>query len=159
MFTKTISLGKSLLIAAVIAGFSFTSCDKDDDDDDNGKVNYTLSATLNGANEVPAVETAATGTITGTYNKSTNALSYTANWTGLSGPASGAHFHGPASTTETAGVAVGATGFPAEAAGTHSGTATLTDAQETELLGGKWYFNIHTAQNPAGEIRGQVAAN
>ena len=158
MFTKTFSLGKSLLIAAVIAGLSFTSCDKDDDDD-NGKVTYTLSATLNGDKEVPPVQTVAVGTITGSYNTSTNALSYTATWSGLSGPASGAHFHGPASTTETAGVAVGATGFPAEEAGTFSGTATLTDAQETDLLGGKWYFNIHTAENPGGEIRGQVAAN
>jgi hypothetical protein len=23
-------------------------------------------------------------------------------------------------------------------------------------MAGQWYFNIHTAQNPMGEIRGQV---
>ena len=152
---QKISFPKSLVLACVLAGFSLSSCDKDDDND-NQKVNYNLTATMNGAKEVPAVTTTATGSLTGTYNKNTNALSYTVNWTGLSGAAGGMHFHGPASTTESAGVALGVTGFPAEMAGTHSGTATLTDAQETELLGGKWYFNIHTPDHQAGEIRGQV---
>ena len=34
--------------------------------------------------------------------------------------------------------------------------ATLTDAQIADLVAGKWYFNIHTAANPGGEVRGQV---
>ena len=34
--------------------------------------------------------------------------------------------------------------------------ATLTDAQASDLMAGKWYFNIHTAANKGGEIRGQV---
>jgi len=36
------------------------------------------------------------------------------------------------------------------------GEATLTDAQAADLQSGKWYFNIHTAAHPGGEIRGQV---
>jgi hypothetical protein len=36
------------------------------------------------------------------------------------------------------------------------GAATLTDAQAADLTSGKWYFNIHTEANKAGEIRGQV---
>jgi hypothetical protein len=36
------------------------------------------------------------------------------------------------------------------------GDATLTDAQASDLMAGKWYFNIHTAANKGGEIRGQV---
>ena len=36
------------------------------------------------------------------------------------------------------------------------GQATLTDQQITDLMAGQWYFNIHTAENPSGEIRGQV---
>jgi hypothetical protein len=36
------------------------------------------------------------------------------------------------------------------------GTATLTADQVKDLLAGKWYFNVHTAQNPGGEIRGQI---
>lgn len=45
-----------------------------------------------------------------------------------------------------------------------NGTATITfnqatfnDAQVADLPAGRWYVNIHTAANPGGEIRGQVA--
>ena len=72
---------------------------------------------------------------------------------GLSGPATAAHFHGPAETGKNAGVAVAipnATSSPVE------GSATLTDAQAADLIAGKYYVNIHTAANPGGEIRGQV---
>jgi len=33
-----------------------------------------------------------------------------------------------------------------------------TAQQVTDLNDGKWYFNIHTAANPGGEIRGNIAA-
>jgi hypothetical protein len=36
------------------------------------------------------------------------------------------------------------------------GSATLNDAQAADLMAGRWYFNIHTAANKGGEIRGQV---
>jgi hypothetical protein len=36
------------------------------------------------------------------------------------------------------------------------GTVTLTDAQMADVMAGKWYANVHTAANPAGEIRGQM---
>ena len=36
------------------------------------------------------------------------------------------------------------------------GSATVTASQKRALLGGNTYVNIHTAKNPAGEIRGQV---
>jgi hypothetical protein len=32
----------------------------------------------------------------------------------------------------------------------------LTDAQVADLMSGKDYVNIHTAQNKGGEIRGQI---
>ena len=38
------------------------------------------------------------------------------------------------------------------------GSATLTDAQASDLQAGMWYFNLHTAKYPDGEIRGQVVA-
>jgi hypothetical protein len=67
-----------------------------------------------------------------------------------------AHFHGPAEAGKNAGVAVWistkGTPFPTS----FEGEATLTDAQAADLLGGRWYVNIHTAANPGGEIRGQL---
>ncbi len=38
------------------------------------------------------------------------------------------------------------------------GMATLTDQQAKDLEAGLWYFNVHTAKFPDGEIRGQLAA-
>lgn len=35
-------------------------------------------------------------------------------------------------------------------------TATVTQAQITEMVAGKDYVNVHTAKNPNGEIRGQI---
>jgi hypothetical protein len=37
-----------------------------------------------------------------------------------------------------------------------TGGATLTDAQAADLTAGLYYFNIHTAANPGGEMRGQM---
>jgi hypothetical protein len=133
-------------------------CDKDDDDDNQEKIDYSLSATLDGDQEVPAVTTNGSGTFSGSYNKNTNALTYTVSWQQLSGPATDMHFHGPALAGEPAGVALAITGFTSAAQGQYSGTATLTEPQEADLLAGKWYVNIHTDLNKPGEIRGQVSA-
>lgn len=71
---------------------------------------------------------------------------------GLSGPATAAHFHGPASAGANAGVVVPF----ANAASPIEGQATITAAQAADLMAGRWYANIHTAANPGGEIRGQM---
>jgi len=82
------------------------------------------------------------------------------NWnvvySNLTGPATMAHFHGPAPVGKNAGVAIpiAATELPSPI----KGHATLTDPQEKDLLAGEWYVNVHTAKNPGGEIRGQVEA-
>ena len=112
-----------------------------------------MKATLNGKSEVPANTSAATGNADIDYDAATKKLTWKLTYSGLSGPATAAHFHGPAETGKNAGVAVAipnATSSPAE------GSATLTDAQAADLMAGKYYVNVHTAANPGGEIRGQV---
>ena len=76
-----------------------------------------------------------------------------ADYSGLSGPATAAHFHGPAEAGKNAGVAVA---IPNATSSPVDGSATLTDAQAADLVAGKYYINVHTAANPGGEIRGQV---
>jgi hypothetical protein len=72
---------------------------------------------------------------------------------GLSGNATAAHFHGPAEPGKNAGVMVPA---PGVTTGSFEGTATLTDDQAKALMNGQTYFNVHTAANPGGEVRGQI---
>lgn len=108
---------------------------------------------LRAANEVPPNASRATGSVDAVFDKSNNLLRWKVNYSGLSGPATAAHFHGPAGVGANAGVALGWTGpitSPME------GRATLTAAQAADLTAGRWYANIHTAANPGGEIRGQM---
>lgn len=110
-------------------------------------------AELAGTNQVPPKPGGGTGTATAQLDPATKVLTYRVEYTGLSGPATAAHFHGPAEPTANAGVVVPF----ANAASPITGTATLTDAQVADLSAGKWYANVHTAANPGGEIRGQMA--
>ncbi|HEY8709285.1 MAG TPA: CHRD domain-containing protein [Burkholderiaceae bacterium] len=111
-----------------------------------------LGATLSGAAEVPPTNSAGTGTLVATLDKSSGVLNWRLSYSGLTGPASAAHFHGPALPGANAGVVVPIplAMNPAE------GQATLTPAQIADLTAGKWYANVHTAAHPGGEIRGQV---
>ena len=113
----------------------------------------TLTARLSGANEVPAANSNGSGTLSANLDKATNVLSWTVTYSGLSGPATGGHFHGPAKMGQNAGVALPFTGSLESPI---RGTATLTPAQMDAVMNGNWYVNLHTAANPGGEIRGQV---
>ncbi len=56
----------------------------------------SFHATLKGNSEVPATSSSGTGTLDATFDPSTSVLDYTLTWSGLTGPATMAHFHGPA---------------------------------------------------------------
>ena len=133
----------SLLTAAFAAGLiSIASA---------ATVNY--HATLTGKSEVPPTTTSGSGDVLATLDTSKKTLTYTLTYMGLTGPATAAHFHGPAAAGANAGVAVPIGSPPASPV---SNTVTLTDAQMKDLQAGKWYANVHTKANPAGEIRGQL---
>jgi CHRD domain len=113
---------------------------------------------LDGAQQVPPVQTEGTGTADLTYDPATKVLTWNVTFSGLSGPATMAHFHGPAPAGKNAGVEIWiSTKGKTEAPSPLKGQATLTDAQAADLMAGNLYINVHTAKNPNGEIRGQVA--
>jgi len=105
---------------------------------------------------VPPVETGGKGMADLTYDPGTRVVTWNITYSGLSGPATMAHFHGPAAKGENAGVQIWLSkpGSPAESPIT--GQATLTPEQAKDFAAGKWYVNVHTQAHPAGEIRGQV---
>jgi hypothetical protein len=111
-----------------------------------------LHATLSGKTEVPPNTSPATGAVTATYDDATKKLTWKGSYKELSGPATAAHFHGPAPDGKNAGVAIPIVPNGPE----FEGSATLTDDQAKQLMAGDWYVNVHTAANKGGEIRGQL---
>ena len=135
----------------------------------------TYTATLLGSNEVPP--TGSPGTGFGTFTLNGNFLSIDESFTGLTAPAIAAHIHccGPVGVNEM--VAVPFTPFPNATSGTfmttvdlslpatytapfitqEGGTVALAEAGLIAALNsGNTYANIHNANFPGGEIRGQI---
>ncbi|MDR5832821.1 CHRD domain-containing protein [Caballeronia sp. LZ034LL] len=113
-----------------------------------------LKANLQPSSEVPPRVSKGHGTLDATFDTDTHVLAWTATYAELSGPATMAHFHGPAPVGQNAKVQV-----PVDKkalASPMKGQATLNEQQVSDLMSGQWYFNIHTQENPTGEIRGQV---
>lgn len=115
---------------------------------------YTIEAAMSGASEVPTVNTNARGELRGTLNRETREIRYVITCRDLTGPATAAHFHGPATASENAGVQVDI--GPGCTTSARNGSATLTQAQFQDMMNGRMYVNVHTASYPNGEIRGQV---
>ena len=99
-----------------------------------------FKADLKGSSEVPPTQTTGTGTVTVMFNPMTKQLTWNGTYSGLTGPATGAHFQGPAEPGKNAGIAVTIT----PATSPFKGSATLTDAQCVQLMAGRWYVNIYT---------------
>jgi hypothetical protein len=113
---------------------------------------FNVTTTLKGADEVPPNTTAGSGTVSATLDTTAKSFSYSVRYTGLTGPATAAHFHGPSAPGVNAPPVITMTSLTSPI----RGTTTLTDAQIADLQAGKWYFNVHTAAHPGGEIRGQL---
>jgi subtilisin family serine protease len=118
------------------------------------------TVTLSGANEVPPVATTMGGEASAGYNLATGELSYfvTVN---VSNPVTitASHIH-----TGTAGVNGGVL-HPLFAGPEYvtdtlsfSGSVTLSADEAAALMSGGLYYNVHTTDNPGGEVRAQVAA-
>jgi hypothetical protein len=151
---------KTALSLALVSLIVFASCKKDDNNNTPADDMYNISASMTPAQETGTLtgNPTGSGTTTGTYNATKNQLQYNITWTGLTGTATLGHFHGPAAAGSNASPVITFNLINNGSAGSATGTINLTDAQEADLLAGKWYTNIHTATNGAGEIRGQVTA-
>ena len=110
-----------------------------------------FKANLSPSEEVPPTNSKGSGTVTATYDTGSKKLTWKGSYSGLTGPATAAHFHA-GEKGKNGGVAVPI----APATSPLEGSATLNDQQASELMAGKMYVNVHTAQNKGGEIRGQL---
>ena len=110
-----------------------------------------FSAVLSGTDEVPPVDTAATGTAQFSLaGPDKLKLVYEVTVEGLSGPAVAAHIHPGAAGEE---------GPPLVTLDheTLSGSVQITPEQALAIQTTLTYVNVHTEANPEGEIRGQLA--
>ena len=113
----------------------------------------SFKADLTGAQETPPNDSKGKGAVDAAYDAATKILTWTITYSDLTGPATAAHFHGPAAVGAKAAPVVPIQG---DLKSPIKGTATLTDPQAKDLQAGMWYFNVHTAKFPDGEIRGQM---
>jgi hypothetical protein len=143
---------KNLLFSVMLIGILFVvSCKKDEVAVVAPTNEVKFNITLNGSKEAPATTSTATGTFAATYNKDTKIISYAIGYTGVTPTAW--HIHKGA---------VGVAGAVIFGLGTtftnaySSVTPALTTEQETDLLAGNYYVNLHSTANPSGDIRGQL---
>ena len=110
-----------------------------------------VSTTLSGANEVPAVTTTAMGAVTGTFNTTTKILTLNITYMGMTPTAW--HIHKGAAGANGGVIFDMGTSFSSPFT---FKTMALTAAQETDLMAGTYYVNLHSTRAPGGEIRGNL---
>ena len=113
----------------------------------------TFTVSLSGAVQVPPAATGGAGTLSAQYDTQTRLLVWLVTYSGMTGPPTAAHFHGPADVGANAGVVIPLEGGLSSPI---TGQATLTPEQAADLMAGRLYLNIHSAAFPGGEIRGQL---
>jgi hypothetical protein len=116
-----------------------------------------LKADLKGSEETPPSTSAGTGSFTGTYDTKTKKLTWTITYSGLTGPATQADFHGPAGVGKYGSIKVHVIVNHSPIEGSAILTKPTAKALDKDLLNGNFYINLHTAAHPRGEIRGQIA--
>ena len=115
------------------------------------------TAALSSGQEVPkqvVKDTNAHGLFKATLTGTT--LKWKLTYAKLTGPATAAHIH-MAAKGKSGNVVVPLCGATPACKSGLTGTATLTQADLTAFKKHLLYVNVHTAKNPAGEIRGQLA--
>ena len=139
---------KSYAYAMFVLFGLLTSCSKKEEAAPTSST-IALSATINGAQQVPANASVATGTFVGSYNSGSKQLTYTVTYQGLTPSIAHIHVGAPG--------AAGPVAIPfANLASPITGTVTLTSDQANNLLTNSMYVNLHSNAYPNGEIRGDI---
>ena len=115
---------------------------------------FNFVANIDESQEVPPTGSSGTGFGFVTFDDDTNLLAWDINWSGLTGPAIGMHFHNaPAGDNGPIVVDIGTiSGLTSPSIG----STVIGDSLANELFDGNLYINIHSQAFPGGEIRGQV---
>lgn len=120
--------------------------------------------TMTGAENVPPIATSATGQGTFVISADGSTITYLITYSGLSGTVSASHIHTGA-VGVNGGILLPMTAGPSPMSGTltaanftAAGSITTFAEAVAAIRAGTTYFNLHTAANPAGEIRGQMLA-
>lgn len=142
--TRVTILHAGIAGVALMASFALTA--------PAGAEVITYNIKLISANEVPPNDSTGSGTAVVTFDTATKKLTWQGTYTGLTGPETAAHFHGPADPGKNASVVIPFTAKNSP----FEGSADLTDAQAADLQAGKWYMNVHTDAHKGGEIRAQL---
>ncbi len=116
----------------------------------------TFTANINGAQEVPTNGSTATAYGRVFVNETAGTLSYTVVFSGLTSNQQAAHIHAPGVVGVNGPVIINL-GAVGGTSGTITGTAAITAPQLALMRSQQTYINIHTANFPGGEIRGQLA--
>lgn len=145
---------KNFFVVIAICSISLFACKKHDD-----CVMMKKGLPMSGSQDVPAVKSAAYGTMDVSYNKCDQMLKFTITWKNLTADPIGSHIHGPAAEGANAPVVYAFTDLiPKTTSGTFTNSVKVDGMaiKEDSLLAGYYYINIHTPMHPGGEIRGQI---
>lgn len=118
----------------------------------SGNVSHVFHTTLRPSEEVPPLATPSNGIGTGYFEMRNNGLYYNITVTNLTSPITAAHFHFAAKGV--AGPVIRGITFTDNH--TEGVWSDITNAQANDLRKGLIYVNVHTANHPAGEVRGQL---
>ncbi|MGC4034652.1 MAG: CHRD domain-containing protein [Chitinophagaceae bacterium] len=153
---KVMKLASFIVIAfSVITILSVAGCAKAG----IGGPSYTIDGAADGTQVVPASSSTAIGLISGSFDGSKNTLNATIKWTGLSGPPTAIHIHnGPIGRANSYPQFI-MQNIPKGITDSITFKSPFTESQETGVKSDLYYFDIHTAAYPDGEIRGQLLAH
>jgi hypothetical protein len=118
---------------------------------------WTFDANLSGLGENPPNASPGTGFGTVVLNAAQTQITVDENWSALTAPATASHIHGPAGAGTNAPVLFPFSGVPLATSGAiPEQSFSITSTQVGYLFSGFLYMNVHDANFPGGEIRGQL---